>query len=521
VGRAGSGAAGAGAALALFIVWLPVRSTQELNLGALGFGSSFALRVDGVAFAFALIVVLPATVLLALQRRSWREAAIATLGLSAALAAIEAGGIVLTALAGGAVAVLAAVQLDSEDDRSPRARWSVLLAAWLVLSLAGVLLQVRGGTAAYEAVPVASFTGPIFALLAVAAVLASGLVPWRSWPGQVWTRPSSRAAGMAVATLYPLGFYLLVRAYEMGDGRYPVAAFQVALAILGVLIALGAAARAQGAETQREFLAEIIPAFGGFALMTLALGTPLGLAAALITLATGALLAAAVSLLPGTTGPHALLAIAAAVGLPPGLAFGARVLGIEATFEGGDLLGLIGLAGAASWAVWMVAAARALGLKPGRSSMPGESFPVVASAISALTMAAGPALPALMTIFADPAQADVMGTPAGAAGGGLISVETVSTVLPALTLFAPLLAIGIVAYLIAGARIAVGGPRPATFAMPYASLMDRVRVAIQGAAVPQEYRSLANLRLIETAVAGGRPVLWLAALASLAFAVTR
>src|SRR5437773_1506556 len=57
---------------------------------------------------------------------------------------------------------------------------------------------------------------------------------------------------MAVATLYPLGFYLLVRAYEMGDGRYPQPILSVALAWLGAMVALGVAVRSQSAATRRE-----------------------------------------------------------------------------------------------------------------------------------------------------------------------------------------------------------------------------------------------------------------------------
>src|SRR5260221_5510007 len=264
------GAGAWGSALALLVWWLRVRSTQELNLGQLGFGSPFQLRIDAVAFAFGLMVVIPAALVLTLQRRTWQEAAIGALGVAAAMLAIEAGGVVLTALAGGTAATLAVIQLDGEDVRAPRPRWGMLLAAWLALSWAGVILQVRSGTAAYAAVPVSALTAPVFALIAFAGLMASGLVPWRSWPAHVWSRPSLRAAGLVVATLYPLGFYLLVRAYEMGDGRYPHAAFNAVLAGWGVLVALGAAARAQSAATPRRFLGEVIPGIGGIALMTLA-----------------------------------------------------------------------------------------------------------------------------------------------------------------------------------------------------------------------------------------------------------
>ncbi len=100
LGRIAVGAGAWASAVALLVIWLPVRSTQELNLGQLGFGSPFQLRVDAVAFAFGLMVAVPAALLLTLQRRTWQEAAIGALGVGAAMFAIEAGGVVLTALAG-------------------------------------------------------------------------------------------------------------------------------------------------------------------------------------------------------------------------------------------------------------------------------------------------------------------------------------------------------------------------------------------------------------------------------------
>jgi hypothetical protein len=522
LGRVVCGLGTWGSVLALLVVWLSVRSTQELDLGPLGFGSSLGLRIDAVGFAFGLIVAVPAAILLTLQPRTWQEATVAIVGVAAAVAAIEADGVVLTALAGGTAATLAVVQLGTEDPTAPRPRWGVLLGAWLALSWAGAILQDRAGTAVYAAVPVANLTGPVFVLLAAAALGASGLFPWRSWPVQLWSRPSLRAAGMSIATVYPLGFYLLVRAYEMGDGRYPQAAFNVVLASLGVAVALGAAIRAQAAATRREFLGEVVPGVGGFALMTIALGTPLGLVAGLLSLATAGALAACLSLLPDRAGLPSLVAIAAAVGLPPGLSFGARVLGIESTFEAGGSLGLVGVAGAVTWVVWIVAAARAIGLPAGRGHSVDETFPRVAMAIAAVTLVAGPGLAAFQAAFANPAQAEVMtGSAAGSVTGGLVSVETVSTVLPALTLFIPLLALGVLVYAFAGTSLVRGQARPAFFTMPGVETSARLWAAVRAARVPEQYRSVVDLRAIESVAAGGHPVLWLAAIAALVFAVTR
>ena len=521
LGRIAAGAGAWAAVLALLVVWLPLRSTLELDLGQLGFGSPFRLRIDAVAFAFGLMVLVPAALVLTLQRRSWQAAALGALGVAAAVGAIEAGSVVLTALAGGTAATLAVIQLDGEDIRAPRPGWGMLLAAWLALSWAGVILQVRGGTAAYAAVPVSALTPPVFALIAFAGLVASGLVPWRSWPAQVWSRPSLRAAGLVVATLYPLGFYLLVRSYEMGDGRYPHIAFQAVLATWGVVVALGAAARAQSAATRRGFLGEVIPGIGGFALMTVALGTPLGLVAGLITLAFAAAMTGCLSLLPDRGGPASLIAIAAAVGLPPALGFGARILGIESTFEAGDFFGFIGVGASIAWVVWMVAGARATGLPAGRGRPASETSPRVALAVAALTLVAGPALAVIQAVYANPAQADVMPFPAGAVSGGLTSMVTVSTVLPVVALFVPLLIIGVLAFGAASTSLIRTQRRPALFTFPWTGAIDRLRREVASASLPEQYRSILDLRALESAAAGGRPLVWLASLAALAFAVTR
>lgn len=542
-GRAIVGAGTWGAVLALFVLWLPVRSTQDLNLGQLGYGGGFDLRLDGVAFAFGLVVLIPAAILLTLQPRSWQEGTVAALGVAAAMLAVEAGGVLLTAMAGGTAATLAVIQLDIEDIRAPRPPWGVLLAAWLALSWAGGILQVVGGTAVYAAVPASALTVPVFSLLAAAALAASGLFPWRGWAEQLWSRPSLKAAGMAVATLYPLGFYLLVRAYEMGDGRYPQPIFSVALACLGALVALGVAVRAQSATNRREYLGEVIPGFGGFALMAIALGTPVALVAGLVMLATMGVLAACLPLLPDRPGPASLIAIAAAVGLPPGLAFGARVVGLEATFEAGDFLGLIGIAGAAAWVISMVAAVRAMGLPAGRGHPANETFPRIAMALAALIFVAGPALQLVVSAFAIPAQSDVMPAATGRLGGSLISVVTVQADLPALTLFAPLLLLGAIAYGVTsgfgardrgvrrdaaskgtatqGVTSLVKSVPPPLFGMPGAASYARLRDALHTATLPEQYRSIVNPRALERAAVGGKPFLWLAAVVALAFAVTR
>src|SRR3989449_5651357 len=108
-----------GAILVIVGLWAPVRSSQELNLGQLGFGASFDLRLDAVSFVFSLMVLVPASILLALQPRPWQETTVAVLGVAASVLAVESGGVLLTALAGGAPATPARRQPAVEGPPGP------------------------------------------------------------------------------------------------------------------------------------------------------------------------------------------------------------------------------------------------------------------------------------------------------------------------------------------------------------------------------------------------------------------
>jgi hypothetical protein len=101
------------------------------------------------------------------------------------------------------------------------------------------------------------------------------------------------------------------------------------------------------------------------------------------------------------------------------------------------------------------------------------------------------------------------------------SVVTVSTVLPALALFTPVLLLAVLAYLGAGPPSVRVQARPALFPLPATELFGRMREQLRAATIPDQYRSLVDLRALEAAATGGGPLLWLAALVALAFAVTR
>ncbi|HET7467911.1 MAG TPA: hypothetical protein VFL29_14730 [Candidatus Dormibacteraeota bacterium] len=514
--------AGAWASLvAIAGIWLAVRSTQELALGPLGFGASFDLRLDGVGVVFGVIALAPAALLLTLQQRGWQESTVASLAIAAVVLAIESDAMVLTAVGGCTAATLAVVQFDIEDVRAVRPAWASVITPWLALAWAGVTLQIEAGTAVYAAVPVSALTIGIFALIAIAAVLGGGIVPWRGWASRIWTRPSLRAAGVTTALLLPLGIYLLVRAYEIGNGRYPQSWLNLALAAWGVLVALAAAARAQAAPNRAEYLAEIVPGLAGFALMAVAIGSALGLLAGVVLLVAAAMLTAALPLLPDRRGAAVLLVVAAAAGVPPGLAFGGRVLGLAAAFETGNVFGLVAVAGAATWLLAAAAAARSVGLPPGRRRLVPAALAMVAAVLGGVVIASGPALAAIATVTSD-AIAGVMNQP-GDLRPDPLSIITVTAVLPVVALFGPLLVLG-------GAAVALSKPGQATstteskaplFAVPGATLAATALARLRALSMPDQYRSLFNPAALETVAAGGRPMLWLAALVALIVAIAR
>src|SRR2546423_8778998 len=145
--------------------------------------------------------------------------------------------------------------------------------------------------------------------------------------------------------------------------------------------------------------------------MSAAVGPAVGLFAGLVLLASAALLSAALPLLPDRRSPAALLVAAAAAGVPPGLAFGGRVLGLADAFETGNAFGVVAVAGAATWLVAAAAAARSVGLPAGRRRQATDVLALVAAVLGVMVLAAGPAVrpPDRKTVVAGPR--GVLGAP--------------------------------------------------------------------------------------------------------------
>ena len=376
-------------------------------------GVTFGMRLDAVSAAFGLLVLVPVGLLLAFQRRDPWQCGVGLLAALAAVFALESDRLLLTAVGFSVCVTVLASALRQEDEDGLQPFLISLRMAWLLLLWAAVLLEVTAGTSNYAAVPVTVFGAPLFLLLAVVAVLASGLLPWGTWVPLVWARPRLEAGSLATAVMVPLGFLLLVRAYGLGGGHWPGAWLNLVLALVGVATAFGAALRSQAAIDLRGCLGQAVPMAAGLALLSLALGTPAGIDAAIVALAGAAVVAGMGPLLPGAPRGLVLAGLGIAAGLPPALVFGGWLLAIQAAFGAGAAFPLLGLAAAAGWLLWVAGVARALRLPSPEAGRSGAG----AWAGLAIAVVAGVGAAGVEALLALPAAGEVIRLPASLSSG--------------------------------------------------------------------------------------------------------
>lgn len=509
------------------------------------------LRMDAVVLLFDIAVLVPAALLLTFQRRSTREAAIAALAVAAALVCLEGGSLLWTAIGLGLCISLVLIYLHREEQRGSGQFWVVQTLAWLLVVWTAVLLDAASGTSVYGAIPVTALRVPAFTVMTAAAVLCSGVLPWRTWVSEVWTRRRLEAGTLAIALLVPIGFYLLVRAYGMGAGQWPASQANLVVAAIGAAAAVGAAVRAQAAATRRGFLAEAVPLAGGLALLALGLGTPLGLVAALTGILALSIVAGLAPLVPTGRGPLALLAIAVPAGAPPTVAFGGWLLTVQAALEAGVVSAFLGLAGAAAWLLGLAAAARAIRLPDVAAGAAPHGSRLGSLLASTAAVGAGLALTLVIALLAIPAATEVMPTgpiqSAGAGGvsqaailgAGSLGVSTASGGWSPALMAGPLallaLAAVATAYVLRWRASATSVPEahvppgvveleppPAPlFTPPLARLPDSSIGWLKTLRLPAQYHSLFRPALMERAVAQSRPWLWAAVTVVMTIAVTR
>src|SRR5437879_230300 len=167
------------AAVAVVVLWIVAgRQPVEFEAAQLApAGVPLGMRLDAVSTAFCLLVLVPLGLLLTFQRRTAFQCTLAVLAAFAAVCAIESDRLLLTAVAFSVCVTVLVSALRHEDERGLRAFLVSQRLAWLLLLWAAVSLEVGGGTSNFAAVPVTALGPPLFLLLAVVAVLASGVLP--------------------------------------------------------------------------------------------------------------------------------------------------------------------------------------------------------------------------------------------------------------------------------------------------------------------------------------------------------
>jgi hypothetical protein len=525
--------------------WWGGRVPLELSLPFGLAGAPLGVKLDGSIFALQMITLLALALLFTFQPRDPGRAALASLVGGVALGTLAASSLSLTAFGLSVCSGLVWTALAWDERTEVGATWGALSLAWVLLLWAAVVLEVVGGTSVYSAVPVTALQAPVFLLLAAAALLCAGALPWRTWVSLVWRRARPASGSLAVAVLVPLGFSLLLRAYALGAGQWPGGWLHPLLAGLGAATALAAAGRAQAAGSVRAVRAEAVPLGAGLTLLGLALGTPLGVAAAVLSLGGLGLVAGLVPLLP-EGGLVASLGDALAFGAPPALVFGGWLLCVQAALEAGPVTGLMGLAGVFAWSVGLAAVARATWL-PAPAARSGS--PVGLAVGAGLLLAAGVGLGGLASLVAAPVASDLAppgshGAAVSYLGGGAVGVTVPSGSWPAGALGGAVAIVGVVLLAIVGllrrpgrepvrplsgveeeparGRRSVSGleVKP-LIEPPWRDLRDRLATRLRGLRVPSQYRSLVRPNAVAAAATRGRPWFWALVTLALALVVTR
>lgn len=510
------------ALLVLLVLWVPTRSPLDVDLGELGAGLRLGIRLDALSFAFTLLILVPGGLLLTFA--TVLAPARGVLVVAAGLLAVQSSGLVLATLA--IALTVGAVGLLVQGSEGGLQGGSRLRGEAAVLSLlwAATSLYAIAGTDQYSSIPVATLRAPVFALVVAGSVLLSGLVPWRPWPVRFLERFQAGPATLSAAVVFPIGFDLLLRMYQAGGGHYPSRWFNLGMGAFGALVAVAAALRGQAAATRREYLAESLPMAGGFALLSLSLGTPLGVAAAVSILAAAALLVPLPALLPATAGQGlTALVVAAAAGIPPTLVFATRLLGIEAAVTANEVFAYAGVGAAIAWLLGLAGAARSLRLAPGGAG-DGSRAGLL---ITVLLLAVGGVLVGYLQVgVANPAAATVMDFASTVLGGGLLATDTAAGNWPAVALgLLVLVGLGLAAGF-GRESLGTGLPAEARGAIEpivvpsWRRWPDLFGAVVDSFEVPDEYR-FTGWQSIDGAMARASVWFWVASFAVLAVTLLR
>lgn len=241
----------------------------------------------------------------------------------------------------------------------------------LLLLAGAATVEVSAGTGGFDAIPVGAIDSRAFVLMAVAPVVALlGL------GAMVRALRDPLGCGLAVAgVVMPMSCYLLVRLYDLGDGRLPDPRLGAAIVVVGGLASLGFALSSLWAVDLGAALTRVVEAAAALLLVAAGSGSGLGVAAVAtgaISVGLGASLAFAVldaghgrlpsypagrARLPATLATVAvLLALAWMGGLGGGLSTAFRISALQAALSPGGVLGLAALPALVGTAIMVYAA---------------------------------------------------------------------------------------------------------------------------------------------------------------------
>ena len=239
-------------------------------------------------------------------------------------------GMILVTLAGGletlaagwamTATALCLLVLVSRLDTSGRlvggntALWHIALqfSGALLLLAAAVTVQVVAGTGGFDAIPVGAVDSRAFLLAVAAPVLA---ILGLGATARAMRDPIGTALAVASVSV-PMACYLLVRLYDLGDGRLPDPRFGAALAVIGGVVCLWFAVSSLWAVDLGATLTRLVQAAAALLLVAAGSGSGLGVAAVAI---------GAISVCLGVSLAYAV--IDAGRGRLPSLGTGERVSG--------------------------------------------------------------------------------------------------------------------------------------------------------------------------------------------------
>ena len=298
-------------------------------------------------------------------------------------------GMILVALAGGletlaagwamTATALCLLVLVSRLDAPGRlvgggsALWHIALqcSGALLLLAAAVTVEVAAGTGGFDAVPVGAIDSRAFLLAAAAPVLALlGL----GATARAMRDPIGTALAVGSVSV-PMACYLLVRLYDLGDGRLPDARLGAAMAVIGGMACLWFAVSSLWAVDLGATLTRLVQATAALLLVAAGAGSGLGVAAVAIgaiSVCLGASLAYTIldagkgrlpSLGAGAAAPlatavsvAALLSLAWTAGIGGGLATATRFATIQAGLGAGGVAALATLPALVGTVVMLYAA---------------------------------------------------------------------------------------------------------------------------------------------------------------------